>query len=157
MRTTSQTDQFHISWTCFSRKHLIPVSVLSLNTSSSLHHFTVIKGNLIAMCTKKDRINMQTHVLHGVTTATFTMSTSSVWKFGVATWTFYNGAVEKHRPRTQNITLAWVELCSGHSGSPEGSQGWITLHWIGEIYTRRCNTRATRIISDPSHPRNGLL
>lgn len=156
VRTRSQTDQLHVSWTCFSRKHLIPVSVLSLNTSSSLHHFTDTKGNLTCLATKTElprklmcfmgsqRQPSQCHQAQfGSLESPHGPSTAVLWK--------------KHRPETRNITPAWIELRSGVLASPEGSQGWITLHWTGDISTRRHNTGATSIISDPSHPRNGLF
>lgn len=153
VRTRSQTDQFHFSWTCFSRKHLIPVSDLSLNTSSSLHHVADTKGNYLQpWLVKKSELPCKLMRFMG---SQQQPSQCQQAQFG--------RLESPHGPCT---ALVWKNidpeprtsfLIGQSCVSPDGSQGWITLHWTGDISTRRCNTRATRVIRDPSHPRNGLF
>jgi len=68
--------------------------------------------------------------------------------------TFYAGAVE-HPDRKHHCRVR-QQLFSGQEGSAERTIG-TPLCTLQDLYSRRCRTRACRIMKDPHHPAGPIL
>ncbi|KAK1800218.1 hypothetical protein P4O66_000265 [Electrophorus voltai] len=62
-------------------------------------------------------------------------------------WNFYTGTIQSIL--TGNISLVWEQHQAEQTSTPEGG--------AFNIYYKWCQTKARRIVKDPTHPNNGIF